>query len=153
MKILRKSKGSKTTLTVVDGLRMHARVSEDRAAGGPPVVLVHGLVVSGRYMVPLLEELARSHAVYAPDLPGFGRSEGPAGALDVAGVADALAAWMRAAGLKGAALVGNSMGCQVIAELVLRHPDLVEKGVLRGATRQRGASSGPRHAARRRAGC
>src|SRR4028119_2296736 len=118
MKILRKSKGPKTTLTVVDGLRMHARVSEDWAAGrppvvlvhglvvsgrymvplldglarppraseagaaaSPPVVLVHGLVVSGRYMVPLLEELARSHAVYAPDLPGFGRSEGPAGAL------------------------------------------------------------------------
>jgi pimeloyl-ACP methyl ester carboxylesterase len=123
---------------------MHARVSEGRTAGGPPVVLVHGLVVSGRYMVPLLEELARSHTVYAPDLPGFGRSEGPARALDVAGLADALATWMRAAGLSGAALVGNSMGCQVIAELVLRHPDLVEKVVLQGPTMDPGASSAPR---------
>jgi pimeloyl-ACP methyl ester carboxylesterase len=144
MKIRRKNRGPKTTLTVVNGLRMHARVSEGRSAGGPPVVLVHGLVVSGRYMVPLLEELARSHTVYAPDLPGFGRSEGPARALDVAGLADALATWMRAAGLSGAALVGNSMGCQVIAELVLRHPDLVEKVVLQGPTMDPGASSAPR---------
>ena len=144
MKILRKSRGPKATLTVVNGRRMHARVSEGRATGGPPVVLVHGLVVSGRYMVPLLNELARSHAVYAPDLPGFGRSEGPAGAPDMAGLADALAAWMRVAGLKGAVLVGNSMGCQVIAELVLRHPDLVGKVVLQGPTMDPRARSAPR---------
>jgi pimeloyl-ACP methyl ester carboxylesterase len=123
---------------------MHARVSEGPAAGGPPVVLVHGLVVSGRYMVPLLDELARSHAVYAPDLPGFGRSEGPAHALDVVGLADALAAWMRASGLGGAALVGNSMGCQVITELVLRHPGLAGRVVLQGPTMDPRARSAPR---------
>lgn len=122
----------KTTLTAVNGLGMHARVSGGGASGGPPVVLVHGLVVSGRYMVPLMDELASSHAVYAPDLPGFGRSEGPARALDVAGLADALAAWMRAVGLRRVVLVGNSMGCQVIVCLVARHPGLVEKVVLQG---------------------
>lgn len=111
----RRTRGPETTLTVVDGLRMHGRVSEGPATDGPPIVLVHGLVVSGRYMVPLLEELGRSHAVYAPDLPGFGRSEGPARALDVIGLSDALAAWMWSAGLSRAAFVGNSMGCQVIA--------------------------------------
>jgi len=148
MKISRKRKEPGRTLTVVDGRRMHARVSGNRAAGGPPVVLVHGLVVSGRYMVPLLEELGRTHAVYAPDLPGFGRSEGPASAPDVAGLADALAAWMRAAGLGGAALVGNSMGCQVIVELVLRHPGLVERVVLQGPTMDPRARSAPRQMAR-----
>ncbi len=122
------------TLTLVNGRRMHARVSDGQTAGSIPVVLVHGLVVSGRYMVPLLDELARSHAVYAPDLPGFGRSEGPAHAPDVEGLADALAAWMRAVGLSGAALVGNSMGCQVTVELALRHPELVERVVLQGPT-------------------
>lgn len=141
MKIARKRREPETALTVVNGLRMHARVSEGR---GPPVVLVHGLVVSGRYMLPLLEELARSRAVYAPDLPGFGRSEGPAGVPDVAGLADALAAWMRAAGLSGAALVGNSMGCQVIVELVLRHPGLAQRVVLQGPTMDRRARSAPR---------
>ena len=144
MKTTRRTRGPETTLTVVDGLRMHARVSEDQVTGGPPVVLVHGLVVSGRYMVPLLDELGRSHAVYAPDLPGFGRSEGPARALDVVGLSDALAAWMRAVGLRRAALVGNSMGCQVIAGLALRHPGLVEKVVLQGPTMDPRARSAPR---------
>ena len=144
MKISRNRRGPEWTLTVANGGRMHARVSVGGAAGGPPVVLVHGLVVSGRYMVPLLEELARSHVVYAPDLPGFGRSEGPAHALDVVGPADALAAWMRASGLGGAALVGNSMGCQVITELVLRHPGLAGRVVLQGPTMDPCARSAPR---------
>ena len=137
-----------TTLTVVDGVRMHARVSEGRTPGGPPVVLVHGLVVSGRYMVPLLEELARSHAVYAPDLPGFGRSEGSARMLDVVDLADALAAWMRALGLRRAALVGNSRGCQVITRLALRHPGLVGRVVLQGPVMDPRARSTPRQIGR-----
>ncbi len=136
------------TLTLVNGRRMHARVSDGQTAGSIPVVLVHGLVVSGRYMVPLLDELARSHTVYAPDLPGFGRSEGPAHAPDVEGLADALAAWMRAAGLSGAALVGNSVGCQVTVELALRHPELVEKVVLQGPTMDPRARSAPRQMGR-----
>ena len=148
MRSPRKRRGPERTLTVVDGGRMHARLSGGGAAGGQPVVLVHGLVVSGRYMVPLLEEMGRSHAVYAPDLPGFGRSEGPALAPDVVGLADALAAWMRAAGLGGAALVGNSMGCQVIVELALRHPGLVERVVLQGPTMDPRARSAPRQMGR-----
>ena len=123
----------KTSRTVVGGVRMHARVSE-RAAGGPPVVLVHGLVVSGRYMVPTLERLAPFYPVYAPDLPGFGASGKPARALDIGGLSDALAGWMRGVGLGSAALVGNSMGCQVIAALALRYPELVERVVLQGPT-------------------
>jgi len=130
---------------VVDGLRMHARVSGDGSASRLPVVLVHGLVVSGRYMVPLMDELARTHAVYAPDLPGFGRSEGPERALGVDGLADALAAWMREAGLDRAALVGNSMGCQVITSLALRHPGLVDRVVLQGPTMDPRARGMPRH--------
>ena len=136
-----------TTLTVVDGRRMHARVSMG-GPGGTPIVLVHGLVVSGRYMVPLMDELARTHDVYAPDLPGFGQSEGAERALGVDGLADALAAWMRAAGLVRAALVGNSIGCQVIASLAGRHPGLVDKVVLQGQTMDRRARSMPRHALR-----
>jgi 2-hydroxy-6-oxonona-2,4-dienedioate hydrolase len=119
----------------VGGLRVHAL-----AAGGPPpkrstaVVLVHGLVVSSRYMVPTAERLAVHHRVYAPDLPGFGKSEKPPHALDVSGLSDALAAWMEAAGLKRAALVGNSMGCQIIADLAARRPERVERAVLQGPT-------------------
>jgi len=60
--------------------------------GRPPVVLVHGLGLSGRYMLPVAERLARHNLqVYLPDLPGFGDSDKPDAALDVSRLADALA--------------------------------------------------------------
>lgn len=98
------------------------------------VVLVHGLVVSSRYMLPTLKRLGRHYRVYAPDLPGFGRSEKPPGVLGVPGLSDALGAWMGVMGLERAALVGNSMGCQIIADLAVRQPGRVERAVLQGPT-------------------
>src|SRR3712207_6887962 len=59
--------------------------------------------------------LFRSH-VHIPDLPGFGRSTKPPKVLTIPDLADALAAWMAEAGLGRAALVGNSLGCQIRSE-------------------------------------
>lgn len=134
---------------MVDGLRMHARVPVGPVPKGTPVmVLVHGLVVSSRYMVPALSHLAARYRVYAPDLPGFGRSEKPPRALDIPGLALALGGWMEATGLQSAVLVGNSMGCQVITELALRRPDLVERIVFQGPVMDPGARNLPRQVAR-----
>ena len=98
------------------------------------MVLVHGLVVSSRYMVPTAERLAPYCRVFAPDLPGFGRSENPPRVLDVSGLSDALSAWMGEVGLERATLVGNSLGCQIIADLAVRYPGRVERTVLQGPT-------------------
>ena len=125
----------RTERTVVRGISVSFRRSLDGAdADDPPVVLVHGLGLSGRYMLPVAERLAPRYPVYLPDLPGFGDSAKPARALDVRGLADALAEWIRAVGLPPVALLGNSFGCQIIADLAARHPDLVERAVLQGPT-------------------
>ncbi len=140
---------TKSRWAIVDGLRMHARVPANPAPEGTPaVVLVHGLVVSSRYMVPTLSRLAADHRVYAPDLPGFGRSEKPPRALDIPGLARALDGWMEATGLESAVLAGNSMGCQVIAELAVRNPARVERAVLQGPTMDPDARNLPQQAAR-----
>jgi pimeloyl-ACP methyl ester carboxylesterase len=55
---------------------MHARVGGDPGSR-PPVVLIHGLVISSRYMVPTAAELAPLVRVYAVDLPGYGDSVKP----------------------------------------------------------------------------
>ena len=124
-----------TVWTRAGGLRMHARASGDlRPAPRAAVVLVHGLVVSSRYMVPTAERLAPYRRVFAPDLPGFGRSEKPHRDLDVSGLSDALSAWMGEVGLERAVLVGNSFGCQIIADLAVRHPERVEQAILQGPT-------------------
>jgi pimeloyl-ACP methyl ester carboxylesterase len=88
-------------------------------------------------MVPTAERLASHYRVYAPDLPGFGKSAKPPHALNLSELSDALAAWMQAAGLKSAVLVGNSFGCQIIVDLAVRHPERVERAVLQGPTMDR----------------
>jgi 2-hydroxy-6-oxonona-2,4-dienedioate hydrolase len=113
--------------------RVHARVGGDSLAG-PPVVLVHGMVISGRYMVPTALELAPLCPVYAVDLPGYGDSVKPHVILGLPELADALAAWMDAMRFPTAHLVANSFGCQVLAEFALRHVHRVDRLVFQGPT-------------------
>ena len=128
-------------------LRMHALHARPAATSSQlalPIVLVHGAIISSRYMRPTLQRLAAHVECWAPDLPGHGRSATPAQPLDVPAFADALAAWMDVAGIPRALLVGNSFGCQVLAHLGVRHPDKVAGLVLTGPTvdaRARSASA------------
>jgi 2-hydroxy-6-oxonona-2,4-dienedioate hydrolase len=134
----------KSIRTSVDGLSIHAGVSADPApAGAPPVVLVHGLVISSRYMVPTAELLAIDYPVYAPDLPGYGESDKPDHLLNLPELADALCRWMDAMGLERATLLGNSMGCQKIVEFAVRHPDRIDRAILQGPTVDRHARNLP----------
>jgi 2-hydroxy-6-oxonona-2,4-dienedioate hydrolase len=129
-----------TMWTTVDGLRMFARVSGGQPAGdGPVVVLVHGQIISSLYMVPTARQLASEFRVLAPDLPGFGFSDKPDRVLCVPGLADALGAWMDAVSLPHAALVANSLGCQIVVDLAVRRPELIQALVLAGPTIDRHA--------------
>jgi len=128
----------------VRGLELLTRVWPVAASGTLPVVLVHGYGISGRYMVPIGDRLAVERPVYAPDLPGHGRSDDPERVLTIAELADFLASWMSAAGIDRTALLGNSMGCQIVAELALRHPERVDRLVLVGPTADPRARSLPR---------
>jgi pimeloyl-ACP methyl ester carboxylesterase len=121
--------------TTVGGLAVHAKVAlQGRASGRAPLVLVHGLGLSHRYMMPTAERLAPEFDVYVPDLPGFGDSAHPRTVLDVPGLADALVAWMDAAGLGRVSLLGNSFACQIIIDLASRYPWRITGCVLQGPT-------------------
>jgi 2-hydroxy-6-oxonona-2,4-dienedioate hydrolase len=139
----------RSTWSRVGDLTMHARVSDWPATGdAPPVVLVHGFVVSSAYMVPTAWRLRPWRRVLAPDLPGFGASDHPAAPLDVPGLADALAGWLRGQRLGPATLLGNSLGCQVVVDLAVRYPALVADLVLVGPTVDPAARSVPAQLAR-----
>ncbi len=84
----------------------------------------------------------------APDLPGFGRTKGPPDALDVRGLSRALADWLRVTDRKGAVLVANSTGCQVVVDMAVHAPDLLGPVILNGPTMDRHARSAARQAAR-----
>jgi 2-hydroxy-6-oxonona-2,4-dienedioate hydrolase len=96
------------------------------------VVLVHGLGVSHRYLVPTARALAPEFQVHAPDLPGFGLSEKPSRVLQLSELADALAEHARPHA--PVVLLANSFGCQIVAECVARYPQLASHTVLVGPT-------------------
>jgi pimeloyl-ACP methyl ester carboxylesterase len=70
------------------------------------------------------------HRVIAVDLPGFGHSPLPSGPISIAGYADTLDALLQELGMDAVAVVGNSMGGFISAELAIRHPHRVERLVL-----------------------
>jgi 2-hydroxy-6-oxonona-2,4-dienedioate hydrolase len=114
---------------------MHVRASENPSLkDSPALILEHRLVVSSRYMAPIAEVLSTHYRVYVPDLPGFGKSGKPPHVLCLVELSNTLAAWMQEAGLERAAFLGNSFGCQIIADLSVRHPGRVERAVLQGPT-------------------
>lgn len=90
----------------------------------PPVVLVHGIGVSGRYFLRLAGELAESHDVYALDLPGSGTTPKPRRPLTVAELGDVVATVIAQLRLDSPVVVGHSMGCQIAAHTVKDHPGL-----------------------------
>jgi pimeloyl-ACP methyl ester carboxylesterase len=100
--------------------------------GKPALVFIHGLGSSGyiewRYN---LEEFAGRHRVFAPDLPGFGRSGKPATArYGIAYFARAIDRYMEARRLREVVLVGTSMGGRVAIEIALKYRHRLAKLVL-----------------------
>jgi pimeloyl-ACP methyl ester carboxylesterase len=85
--------------TTVSGLRMFART------GGPPAQ-ENGTVV---VLVQVRPQRQASSDPVLPELP------------------DALRAWMDTIGLRRAALVGNSLGCQIAVELAVRRPETIPR--------------------------
>ncbi|MEU4557119.1 alpha/beta fold hydrolase [Actinoplanes sp. NPDC023936] len=122
----------RSRLVTVSGLRTHDRFCT--AGAGLPVVLVHGLAVSHRYLMPTARALAGRHPVLVPDLPGFGRSDKPPAAWDVTRHAAHLGAWLDALGLGPVCLAGHSFGAEVVARLAAERPALVAGLVLAGPT-------------------
>lgn len=118
----------------MQGMSIFTRMSVGGNRSAQPIVLVHGLSMSGRYLLPTGRALASTRPVYIPDLPGFGHSAKPDYALTIPELADVLAAWMAAEGLERAAFLGNSFGCQVITEFALRYPQHISGAILSAPT-------------------
>lgn len=98
------------------------------AGQGPLIVLVHGFTGSKENWLPVMRELARTHRVVAPDLPGWGDSERHDGA-DYGPLAQAarLKDFLDTLGEKPALLLGHSMGGQIVGLLAARDADVATR--------------------------
>lgn len=88
----------------------------------PTVVFCHGAQCDHSVWILQSRYLAHhGYGVLALDLPGHGRSEGPALA-SIVELADWIPAVLDAAGVKQASVVGHSMGSLIALECAARHP-------------------------------
>jgi 4,5:9,10-diseco-3-hydroxy-5,9,17-trioxoandrosta-1(10),2-diene-4-oate hydrolase len=97
---------------------------------GPPIVFIHGLSGSWQNWLEQLPVFAREHRVITFDLPGFGSSEMPAEQISISGFGRWVDALLGQLGVDSAAVVGNSMGGFIGAELAIQFPARVERLVL-----------------------
>ena len=97
---------------------------------GPPLLFIHGLAGSWQNWLEQLPAFAAERRVIALDLPGFGASPMPREQISISGYARIVDGLLQALGLDAAAVVGNSMGGFIAAELAIAHPQRVERLVL-----------------------
>ena len=97
---------------------------------GPPLLLVHGLLVTGEMFEPVLEPFARRHRVIVPDLRGHGGSRALPPPYTVAELARDLARLLEHLGIASAAVLGYSQGGAVAQQFVLDHPERCRRLVL-----------------------
>ncbi|OYX72882.1 MAG: alpha/beta hydrolase [Rhizobiales bacterium 32-66-11] len=108
--------------------RLFARVGGE----GPPLLLLHGYPQTGVMWHRVAGELAKTHRLVIPDLPGYGWSAAPAPGRDHApyskrATGAALVALMETLGHAHFALAGHDRGARVGYRLALDSPGRVDR--------------------------
>ena len=100
---------------------------------GPPILLLHGLVGSGRYWGGAYDRLADTHRLIVADLPGFGRSPHPPTGYGPDDHARAVIGCLDALEVDEPVLIGaHSLGSLVALRLAATFPDRVSAVVAFG---------------------
>jgi 3-oxoadipate enol-lactonase len=89
---------------------------------GPPLLLMHGLMVTGEMFEPVIGHLATRHHVIVPDLRGHGRSRGLPPPYTAAQLAADLSRLLDHLGVDSTAVLGYSQGGAIAQQLALDHP-------------------------------
>lgn len=87
---------------------------------GTPIICIHGWGASGAFFEPQIQSLATDHRLIVPDLRGHGRSSPFHEGLEFATLADDVHALMEHLDLRGAIVVGWSMGALLAWDLASR---------------------------------
>jgi pimeloyl-ACP methyl ester carboxylesterase len=107
----------------LDGLRLHYLA----AGKGEPVILLHGYAQNSHMWRPLIAELAKTNAVIAPDLRGFGQSSKPPQGYDKKSMAQDIHALAASLGLKRVRIAGHDIGLMVAYAYAAQYPAEVER--------------------------
>jgi pimeloyl-ACP methyl ester carboxylesterase len=121
--------GVESRFADVNDIRLHYLF----AGRGEPVFLLHGYTQTSHMWRPLIPELAKSHAVIAPDLRGIGQSGKPQRGYDKKTMAQDIHALAVSLGYRSVRLVGHDIGLMVAYAYAAQHPAGVDRIVLMDA--------------------
>jgi pimeloyl-ACP methyl ester carboxylesterase len=96
---------------------------DDRGAGKPAFVLVHGWTCDRSFFAPQAQHFAKRHRVVSVDLRGHGESDKPRNAYPIAAYADDIAYLIDRLGLGKVVAVGHSLGGITVLQLAAAYPD------------------------------
>jgi pimeloyl-ACP methyl ester carboxylesterase len=105
----------------------------DQQGTGEPLVLIPYLSADHACYAFQVAEYAKHFTCFSLDLRGTGETDKPEGAYSIEGVADDVAAFMQAAGIRKAHISGLSFGAAVGMWLASKHPDKVQSLSLHSA--------------------
>ncbi len=104
-------------------LRMHYL----QRGTGEPVVLLHGFPETSYEWRHQLEALGEAHAVFAPDLRGFGRTDKPGVRVSRRLLAEDVVRFLDSLGLERVALVGHDWGGIVAFKVAIDFPERITR--------------------------
>ena len=107
----------------VNGMKMYYEVLGE----GDPLIVLHGAYMNIPNMGEIIPALAETHKVYAIEMQGHGRTNDINRPITYPNLADDVAAFIDAVGLKKADVFGYSMGACAGLQLAIRHPEKVNK--------------------------
>ncbi len=97
---------------------------------GPTMLLLHGLGCDHTTWDPVIDVLARSYTVIAPDLLGHGQSAKPRADYSIGGYANGMRDLLTVLGIETVTVVGHSLGGGVAMQFAYQFPERTERMVL-----------------------
>src|SRR5947209_13602676 len=94
---------------------------------GTPIILIHGIGNSAEVWSSLLLRLSKEYLVYAPDLPGFGKTPVAPEGFTIATHVLYIRRFLAALGYPQVTLVGNSLGGWIATRFAIDYPQRVKR--------------------------
>jgi pimeloyl-ACP methyl ester carboxylesterase len=104
-----------------------------RAGSGPALLLLHGIGNNCQTWNGVLDRLAETHTVIAPDLLGHGDSDKPRGDYSIAAYANGMRDLLSVLDIERATVVGHSLGGGIALQFAYQFPERCERLALVGS--------------------
>jgi pimeloyl-ACP methyl ester carboxylesterase len=101
-----------------------------KVGSGPVLLLLHGLGCDHTTWDPVIEQLAASYTVIAPDLLGHGKSDKPRADYSVGGYANGMRDLITVLGIDKVTVVGHSFGGGVAMQFGYQFPERTQRVIL-----------------------